>query len=788
MMTALHTKLYRELWQLRGQVLAIALVIAGGVAVCLMSVVNYSSLTLTRAQYYAENQFADVFATLKRAPRHVAQRIAEIPGVLRVSDRVVGAAKLQVEGFSDPISAQLVSIPQGRQPLLNQLYLRQGRLPDARHSSEVAVVGSFAEAHDLQPGDTIRAIINGRWQALRVVGIVESPEFIFVMPPGSLLPDYQRYGVLWMDRDALAAAMDMEGAFNSVLVQVDREHTVADVIDHLDRVLARYGGTGGLAREDQVSHRYLSDDLEQLRTMATVFPLIFMSVAMFLLNVVIGRLIATQRDVIAVLKAYGYGNWAIARHYLQLAMVIAVLGLVLGSMGGLWLGRGLGEMYMEYYRFPRLLFQVHPGWFILLTLITLSFAFLGSWRAIHQAASLPPAEAMRPEGPARFRITLIERLLSGLRLSQPSRMIVRQLSRRPGRTGLSVVGVALATAIILVGNFQFDSVSLMVHAQFARVQQQDVAVTLTDPVNSAAMFGLVRDPGIRYAEGRRSVPVELIHGHRRWRTVLSGMPEPAHLQFVIDENLEPVSIPEAGVLLTDYLAEGLDIRAGDTLTVQVLEGERRRVEVPVAGTTSELLGVGAYMRLEALNRVLGEGPLVNQILLNIDPAEQDPVYERLRLMPGVLAVNIRETMLDSFYDTLAKTFLTFTFFNSLLGAVIAFGVIYNTVRISLAEKGRELASMRVLGYTSREVGHILLGELVVILMLGIPVGWLLGQGMAAALVLSLQTELYRVPLTMTTQTLALSAAVVLVSAIASGAIAWRRLVRLDLVAVLKTRE
>ncbi|WP_375177316.1 ABC transporter permease [Marinobacter mobilis] len=787
-MTALNTKLFRELWQLRGQVLAIALVIAGGVAVCLMSIVNYSSLELTRAQYYAENQFADVFASLKRAPRHVTQRIAAIPGVLRVSDRVEGAAKLQMPGFTDPVSAQIVSLPGNEQPLLNRLYLRQGRLPDARHTDEVAIIGSFAKAHNLQPGDTIKAIINGRWQPLRVVGIVESPEFIFVLPPGGLLPDYQRYGVLWMARDALAAAMDMEGAFNSVLLQVDRGFAVADVIDHLDRLLARYGGTGGLERHDQISHRYLNDELAQLRTMATVFPLIFMSVAMFLLNVVIGRLIATQRDIIAVLKAYGYGNWAIARHYLQLTMVIAVLGLVLGCVIGLWLGRGLGEMYIEYYRFPRLLFIIHPGWFVLLAVITLLFAFLGSLRSIYRAASLPPAEAMQPEGPVRFRITLLERVLSGVRFSQPSRMIVRQLARRPGRTGLSVLGVALATAIIMVGNFQFDSVSLMVHAQFARVQQQDVAVTLTDPVNSAALFGLVRDPGIRYAEGRRSLAVELIHGHRRWRTALSGIPEPAYLQFVIDETMAPVAIPEEGVLLTDFLAAGLDIRAGETLTVQVLEGERRRVEVPVAGTTSEFLGVAAYMRLSSVNRLLGEGPVVNQVLLNTDPQQSTVVYERLRLMPGVLAVNIREAMLASFYDTLAKTFLTFTFFNSLLGGVIAFGVIYNTVRISLAEKGRELASMRVLGYSTPEVGHILLGELAIILLLGVPVGWLIGQGLAAALVWSLQTELYRVPLTLTVQTLAMSASVVLVSAIGSGLIAWRRLAGLDLVAVLKTRE
>lgn len=786
--SALHTKLRREIWQMRGQVLAIALVIGGGVAVCLMSLVNYSSLQATRAQYYQDHQFADGFVSLKRAPRHVLQRVAQIPGVTRLSGRVEGTAKLEVAGFTDPVSARLVSLPDAGQPEVNRLFLRQGRLPDPARSDEIVVIGSFAEAHGLMPGDGLVAIINGRRQPLRIVGIAESPEFVYVIPPGGMLPDYQRYGVLWLAQEALAAAMDMRGAFNSLVLRVDPAFAVAGVVDALDRELDRYGGTGAFGREDQFSHRFLNDELNQLKTMATVFPLIFMSVAMFLLNVVISRLISTQRDIIAVLKAFGYSNRQIGWHYSQLVMLIALIGLLIGVASGIWLGNGLGELYMEYYRFPALLFRVNVWWVAVLALITLAVALLGGWRAIRQAAMLPPAEAMQPEGPARFRISRIERLLSGVRLSQPSRMIVRQLSRRPGRTLMSVLGIAMATAIVLVGNFQFDSVSLMVHTQFARIQQQDLAVTLTDPASDAVLFGLVRQPGIRYGEGRRTVAVRLVNGHRQWRTALTGIPLDARLQHVVDADLNNVSLPPDGVLLTDFLARELAITTGDLLRVDVLEGDRRTLVIPVAGITSEYLGVGAYMTRQALNRVLGEGPVINQALLNVDAAQAGTIYRELRETPGVMAINIRQAMLDSFYETLARTFLTFTFFNSLLGGIIAFGVIYNTVRISLAEKGRELASLRVLGYSHPEVAHILLGELAILLLLGIPAGWAIGNGLALLIVTAMQTELYRVPLTITAQTLAFSATVVFVSALASGAIAWWRLRGLDLVAVLKTRE
>lgn len=784
----LAIKLRRELWHLRGQVLAIALVIAGGVAVCVMSLLAYNSLSATRTLYYEQQQFADVFAVLKRAPTPVLQQISTLPGLARVTGRIEASAKLEMPGFEEPVSARALSVPARGQPSVNRLYIRQGRLPAPGRNAEVAVVGAFAEAHRLVPGDRFPAIINGRKQTLTITGIVESPEFIYALPPGAMLPDFLRFGVLWLSHEALAAAMDMRGAFNSVVVRAQRDYPIESLIQNLDRLLERYGATGAFARSDQFSHRFLSDDLDQLKIMATVFPVIFMSVAMFLLHVVIGRLVGTQRDIIAVLKAFGYSNRQIAWHYSQLVFAIAGLGLVLGLCAGLWLGQGLGELYMEFYRLPGLLFRLNPLWLLLLAGTTLAVAWLGGWRAIRHAALLPPAEAMRPEAPARFSMSGIERWVSGVRWSPPTRMLIRQTARRPLRALLSMIGVALATAVIMVGNFQFDSVSLMVQTEFARVQQQDVTATLVEPVNAAVLFGLQRQPGIGYAEGRRSVAVRLVHGHRQWRSALHGIPAGARLQFVVDKDLQPVTLPENGLLLTDFLAAELQVRPGQSIRVDILEGERRSLALPVSGVTSEFLGVGAYMQLPALNRALGEGPHINQVLLSIDPNYRESVYRTLREAPGVLGFAIRQAMLDSFYDTLAKTFLTFTFFNSLLGAIIAFGVIYNTVRIALAEKGRELASLRVMGYTRTEIAHILFGDIALLLIAGIGVGWLVGQALAWMMITAMQTELYRVPLIISERTLAISASVVLVSALVSGAVAWWRLRQLDLIAVLKTRE
>ncbi|HEY7776637.1 MAG TPA: ABC transporter permease, partial [Kineobactrum sp.] len=690
--------------------------------------------------------------------------------------------------FDDPVSGQILSLPDHGEPTLNRLYLRAGRMPDTRRSDEVVLIGSFAQAHQLVPGDSLAAIIQGRWQTLRIVGIAESPEFIYVIPPGSMLPDYQRYAILWMAQRPLAAATDMVGAFNSVLVALQPGAGDARVIDQLDRLFRPYGSTGAYARADQFSNRFLTEELKQLRTMAILFPTIFMSVAVFLINVVIGRLVATQRDVIAVLKAFGYSNWQVSGHFARLVMLIMLLGVLLGVAAGLWLGSAMSRMYMDYFRFPALLFSVPLGLVLLVVMLTIAAGLLGAYGALSRAFRLPPAQALGPEPPPRYRRTLLECGLSLMAFSQLNRMILRSLARRPLRSVMSVLGIAMATAIVVLGTFQFDSVNLMVHAQFARVQQEDMTVSLVHPRTGLAVNEVLRIPGVRAAEATLAVPVRIHAGHRQWRTSLVGSLPDARLTRRVDASLVPVAIPAQGVMLTALLMDKLALRPGDKVAIEWLDGSGERATTIVAGGTQEFIGIGAWMALPALQALRGRGAEVNHLQLSVEPGLRQSVLAELDRRPLVAGVSERQAMLDAFYQTLGRTFLTFTLVNSLLGGVIAFGVVYNTVRISLAERGRELASLRVLGYRPTEVDHILLGELAILLLVAIPLGWLVGQYLAMLLIWLMQSELYRVPLLITPRTLGLSATVVVLSAVLSAAIAARRIATLDLVAVLKTRE
>jgi putative ABC transport system permease protein len=787
-MRALDRKLYRDLWRMKGQALAIAMVVAGGVATYVLSASTLDSLRRTQARFYGEYRFADAFAALKRAPESVRERVEAIPGVQLAQTRVTAPANLDLEKYQDPISAMIVSIPDGRQPELNRLHLTSGRLPEAGREQEVLVSEAFADAHGLEPGATLAATINGRRRRLTMVGIALSPEFIYQLQPGAIIPDFKSYAILWMGRNALEAAFDMEGAFNELALRLESGAQVEEVVLRLDRILAPYGGLGAHGRKDQVSHRYLSEEFRSLGMMATIFPAIFLGVAAFLLNVVLTRLMATQRGQIAILKAFGYPNGTVVLHYLKLTAAVVLVGVAIGLAGGTWMGRGMSRMYMEFYRFPYLEYMLRPKVALMGALVSLAAAMLGTLHAVIRAAMEPPAVAMQAAPPGHYRVSLVERLGLGRRISQAARMIVRSLERHPLKAALSMLGVALSCGILVLGGFWNDAVDYMLFAQFKQAQRDDMTVTFVEPVSRRALYSLVSLPGVHYAEPYRSVPARLRFGHRSYRTAVQGLEPDGQLRRLLDTDLDRVRIPPDGVILTDYLAKILEIRPGESLIIETLEGNRAVREAPVVGLVKEYVGVAAYMDREALNRMMREGDAISGAYLAADESFWNRIFTELERMPAVAGTTVRRRLLESFYETMARQTLVFAFFNTLLAATIAIGVVYNTARISLAERSRELASLRVLGYTRGEISFILLGELAVIILAAIPAGWLIGWGLASFMTSSLQTDLFRIPLVLTPWTLAFASLVVLMAAGLSGLIVRRKLDHLDLVEVLKTKE
>lgn len=786
-MNALDKKLLRDLWHTRSQVLTIALVVAGGMGAFIASFSTYDSLQWSRHVYYQAARFGEVFAGLKRAPAPVEARIGELPGVSEVETTVVFDVTLDLPDVNEPVIGRMIGLPDGGQPRMNRLALRRGRFLEPGGQRDVLVSEGFATARNLGPGDQLAAILNGRREELQIVGVVLSPEYVFATR-GSSLPDDRSFGVLWIDRERLAAAFDMEGAFNYVVARLTPDASEPAVIAGLDQVLQPYGAFGAYGRDEQLSNRILSQEISQQQVWGTFLPAIFMAVAAFLVNVVLSRHVATQREAIAALKALGYSNVRIGVHYLAFVSVIVVIGVALGIGVGWWLGRGMTGLYTDFFHFPRLIFRIQPWAPLLGAAISFAAAVGGALNTVRRVVALAPAEAMRPPSPAQFRRMLLERIGMEHWLSPAARMVVRTLERRPFRAAFTSFGVACAVAIIISGTFWRDVVDYMIDVQFNAVEREDASVVLTDPREARVRHEIEQLPGVAQVEGAREVAVRLHAGHRTYRTGIIGLSRGAQLRRLLDEDLREIPLPGAGMLLTDRLAERLGLAPGDSVLVESLEGTRTKRDVVVAGVVADVFGMLGYMEISALNRLMGEGPSVSSLAVSVDRDRADELYAKLKERPRVATVTVKASALKTFEETSARNIIFFTGVITIFAAAIAIGVVYNSARIALAERAWELASLRVLGFTRGEVSLFLLGELAVELLLAIPLGLALGYALAAALVSLMHDETFTMPLVIMPRTYAFAALAILIAGIASALVVRHRVDHLDLVAVLKTRE
>lgn len=785
---ALDRKMLRDLRGMIGQALAIMFVIIAGVTTYVSMISIYDTLEGTLARYYSDYRFADGFASIRRAPEHVADRLRQVPGIAELETRVTAGANLQVPGFDDPVMALLLSLPEDRQPSLNQLFIREGRLVQAGRENEVVLNEPFAKAHGLRPGDELQAIISGRRRTLTVVGVALSPAYLMQVQPGSMFPDPERFGVIWMGRQALAAAWDMEGAFNEVAFTLAPGARIDDVVASVDLVLDGWGGMGAYGRDDHPSHVMITEEFRQLQGMAAFLPLIFLAVAAFLLNVVVTRLISLQREQVAVLKAFGYSNRDVGWHYIKLVMLIALMGALGGTLLGVWAGQAMGNLYLQFFGFPFLHYTLRPQVVITAVLLTSGASVLGVIRAVRRAVRVPPAEAMRPAAPPVFRSTVVERMGLHRYLDQPTRIVLRNLERQPVRAGLTVIGIAASCAILVSGLFFTDVIDEIVRVQYGIAQREDIRVGFMEATSMSAMAELRALPGVRHAEPFRFVPARLHSGHRSHDVGIEGIPPDAGLRQLVDRDLQRIPVPPEGMLLAAPLARMLQVNAGDEVVVEILEGRRRTRTVLVTGLAEQYIGVGAYMDMDALNRLAGEGHAMSGALLLVDGQREAELNRALRDRPRVASIVSQDRAVASYMDTAAESLLVFTGILSLFAGVIAFGVVYNSMRIALSERDRELASMRVLGFRRGEIAYILLGEAALLTLLALPVGMLMGAGLAAWSLAAFETEMFSFPFVLTHRTLGASAMVVLAAAVFSALLVRRQINRLDLIGVLKTRE
>ncbi|MEQ8481605.1 MAG: FtsX-like permease family protein [Hoeflea sp.] len=788
-LSMLDRKLARDLRRLWAQALAVALVMACGVMTLILALGATRALDETRTAFYDRTRFGDIFASATRAPDSLKSSILAIDGVSAAATRIVNPVLIDIAGMAEPATGMLISIPDHGEPAVNRLYLRSGRLPEPGRSDEAAVIEAFADAHGFRPGDSFEVLMNGRKRTLTITGITLSPEHVYAIGPGDMVPDQRRYGVIHMRRGALEGTYDMAGAFNQVSLTLSRNADAREVMARLDAILESHGGTGSHDRTDHASDAFLDAELVQLRAMAQVIPPIFLFISAFLVNMILTRLIALEREQIGLLKAVGYSNAAIAWHYAKMTLVISLAGVIIGAVAGTRLGRGMASLYGEFFSFPFLVFSREPDLYVISALVTFLAALAGAARAITDAVRLPPAVAMRPPAPTGYRSLFGGQGGGfGFPVSQLTVMALRHLVRWPMRTALTTLGTALPVALLITSLFAFDSIDQMIDTVWFRADRQDATLTFASERSQDAIRAVAGLPGVIAAEPFRSAAATLRNGRLSKRVQIIANDSETNIGRVLDLDFAPIALPAEGILLSERLASHLGLRTGDPVTVELSNGTRRQARVPLVGVTNSYVGLNAHMSRAALDRLAGEGVRISGARIMVDEARIDALYAAVKRTPAIASVALQGVSREKFRATIEENIgISVTIYVS-LALIITIGVIYNSARIQLSERARELASLRVFGFTNREVSGVLLTELGVMVVLAQPLGWVIGRGFSELVAKGFDSDLFRIPLVINAHTYAVSSLVVLAAALVSALIVRRRIDHLDLIRVLKTRD
>ena len=773
---------------MRINAIAVAMVLGCGLSIFVMAVGMRASLERTRIQYYSSERMADLAVSLVRAPEQVAVELAAAPGISAMEARIVGYALLDLPGIVEPASARLVSLPRKGRPTVNDLVLSRGRWPDPGLVDEVLVNEAFADALGLSMGSSLEATLHGRRQSLKIVGIANSPEFVFVSAPGELFPQPDRFAVVWMGREALARAYDLEGAFNEAIYRLTAGADPGQAKRFVDAIVQRSGSTGAYGRDRMPSDRFLVEELRQLATMAAFLPAFFLIIAAFLVNVALARIIATERSNIGLLKAFGYSDTAVAWHYAKNALLLGAIGAALGSGAGVWLGQLMASVYRDYYHFPRLDFDA-PVW-VFAAAWTAAFGSVGvgALAAVLNAARIAPASALAPPKPVAFSGTNGLAGALGRRLDAKSRIILRRIVRFPRRSATTVIGVALAIGLLVVARTFPAVMDRLLDVHFSQTNRQDVTLSFIDAREEAVLHTIESLPGVIYAEPVRIDNVILHHGSHNVEEALIGSWPSARLSRLMGASGDIVAPPAAGVALARALAAKLGVNAGDTIEIEQTRGSRLQMTVRVAAIIDPMVGSSAYMDMDAQARLMREPGQISGANVRLDPAAYAAFNRELKRTPALVGasfLNLAESaMRRSYAEGVGYMNLIYLSF----AAIMAGGVAFSAARVTLAEQERDLATLRVLGFTRLEVSYVLVGELAALALFAVPAGCIIGTLLANWLMQLFETDMYSFPYVFNPQGYAFAIAFTLVCVAVAALVVRSSVDRLDMVGVLKARD
>jgi putative ABC transport system permease protein len=792
-METLDRKLFRDICQSWHMLLAVSAIIAVGIG-CFVGMLSAArNLEYARSTYYSSCRLADIWIDLKKAPTEEVKRLAMIPGISEIRERIQFQVFLDLAGTEKPIGTMVLSLPDEQEPVINNIIIRTGTYFTHDRANEVIISEKFAKARNIVPGDRIPAILNNQRKELIVVGTAISAEFVYMVSPGSMIDDPGSYGLMYIKRSFAEDTFGFNGACNSVvgLLAPEARQEAERIVKTLSDRLEPYGVFAALSRAEQFSPMILDGELKELNNMAFIFPSFFLVVATLLLNVLMIRLAEQQRTVIGTLKAIGYENRALIFHFLKFAVTVGLAGGILGCLFGYWLAGVNTRMYVQYFTFPQLTNMFYPTLLLAGLSVSIFFSILGTLKGIRHIMRLDPAEAMRPASPPMGGAVFLEKIhWFWQKLDVQWQMILRGLLRNKGRTAVAVISAVMGSSIVVLTFGFVDSLDEMVRQQFDTVLRSDYHLTFQDEKSFSTFDEIRRLPGIIHAEPVVIVPCTFQVRNHFKRSAIMGIIPNGELTTPTNAKGESIPLPSTGLLMTDRLMEQLKVSAGDSVDVRPVKGERRTLTLPVVQGISSMVGMAVYADYDWLNHVLGKEPVISEVrvLAAHGPTEKREFMNRVRNMPGLEILTDLGEQKEALNRQLNGMMRYSAFIMILFAAVIFFGAILNGTLIAISERRVEMATFRAMGYFESEVARLFLRENMLTNVIGTLIGLPVGHWMLVGIMQLFITDAYSFPAKLNAVSYVYTVALAVLFVLLSQGIVKRAIRKQNWVEVLSLKE
>ena len=787
-MGILFKKLVRDLREARGQFISLLIVVTIGVMFYSGVNATFRNLSNASQKYYEEYRFGDIWVNFYKVPESLIGKIESIPFVKMASGRIVMDAGINIS--EENATVRFITLPDVRENVVNDIVIKSGRYFSRDEINQCLVEEEFFKAHQLELGDIIQPVINGNEVKIKVIGTVKSPEFVYTLKDGSeLMPDSKKFGILYIKNSFGQEIFGLKGSINSASLLLRSGTDPETAKTEIERYLKSYGITGIIDREEQISHRMLTAEMDGLKSMGSAFPMVFFMVAAVIIYIMMGRMVENQRVQIGILKAQGFTNLQVLCHYLSYSVFIAVTGNILGAVAGRYLGMGFTKLENMYFHLPLDGMRIYPDLVIPASAMTLVFCLLAGYNACKAVFKIMPSEAMKPKSPEIGKKILVEHVkIIWRNLDNAWKMIFRNVFRHKRRAFLTSTGIIFSTALLLIALSMKDSIDFIIEQQYSNIQDYDIKVNFSIFLNPEELSSIKNIPGVVKMEPLLETGVEIQNGWRKKKTSLTAIVKEPEMYRIVNKSGEIVALPERGIVLPDKLADQLGINLNDRVYIKPLLPGKEKIQVPVKGIAKQYIGMSAFIPLDEVNAIIGEGAIVNSAVLRLkDNSYEEEVKKVLKDMSAVSSVQSKADSLDALVQNMAAMASSIGVM-IFLSAVLSVAIVYNTATINIFERQRELATLKVLGFKDNEIKKLVFNENYMITGLGLILGLPFGKWLGQVMMTTFTTDFYSFPFVTKPLTFLLSIILTIFFTVMANVILMRKIKSISIVEVLKSRE